>query len=180
MNAMGAAKRRFILIEMDQNTASEKTAKRLSLAISGYKELVKPFRQIDPLGGGFRYCRLGVPLFNEFGDIDGEVTFPDLAAHVFFAETGAPIPSKAEQGKSFLGTHGEKAVFLLFAPGQEGVPREALGNVLTPAALACLPPVADGFEGTRVVYAEGCTVAADRLRAEGVVFKQIPYQIAGI
>ena len=180
MNAMGAAKRRFILIEMDQNTASEKTAKRLSLAISGYKELVKPFRQIDPLGGGFRYCRLGAPLFNEFGDIDGEVTFPDLAAHVFFAETGAPIPSKAEQGNSFLGTHDEKAVFLLFAPGQEGVPREALGNVLTPAALAGLPPVADGFEGTRVVYAEGCTVAADRLRAEGVVFKQIPYHIAGI
>ncbi len=180
MNAMGGANRRFILIEMDQKTAAEKTAKRLSLAISGYKELVKPYRQIDPLGGGFRYCRLGVPLFNEFGDINGEVTFPDLAAHVFFAETGAPIPARAQQGNSFLGTQGEKAVFLLFTPGMEGVPREALGNVLTPAALAVLPSVPDGFAGPRVVYAEGCTVTAERLRAEGVVFKQIPYQIAGI
>jgi len=33
---------------------------------------------------------------------------------------------------------------------------------------------------TRVVYAEGCTVSADRLRATGVVFKQISYQVKGV
>lgn len=180
MNAMGKQKRRFILVEMDENTASHKTAKRLALAIDGYKEQVKPFRQVEPLGGGFRYCRLGVPLFNEFGDIDGEVSFPDLAAHVFFAETGAPIPAKAQVGNAYLGKHGEKAVYLLYAQGLEGTPREALGNVLTPDALVALPPPPEGFEGTRVVYAEGATVSADRLKAEGVVFKQIPYQIAGV
>ena len=60
MNNMVDGKRQFVLIEMDEITASEKTAKRLSLAIHGYKELVKPFRQIEGLGGGFRYCRLGV------------------------------------------------------------------------------------------------------------------------
>lgn len=180
MNAMGQATRRFILVEMDKITAPQKTAKRLSLAIAGYQEQVKPFRQIEPLGGGFRYCSLGAPLFNEFGDIDGEVTFPDLAAHVFFAETGAPIPTKARVGNSYLGKHGERAVYLLFAQGEEGMPREALGNVLTPAALAALPPTPEGFDGTRVVYAEGTTVSADRLKAERVVFKQIPYQIAGV
>jgi adenine-specific DNA-methyltransferase len=180
MNAMGKPKRRFILVELDENTASQKTAKRLSLAIGGYKEKVKPFRQVEPLGGGFRYCRLGVPLFNEFGDIDGEVSFPDLAAHVFFAETGAPIPAKAQVGNAYLGKHGEKAVYLLYAQGLEGTPREALGNVLTPGALVVLPPPPEGFEGTRIVYAEGTTVSPDRLKAERVVFKQIPYQIAGV
>lgn len=180
MNAMGQANRRFILIEMDETTAPQKTAKRLSLAISGYKEQVKPFREIEPLGGGFRYCTLGVPLFNEFGDIDGEVSFPDLAAHVFFAETGAPIPTKANVGNSYLGKHGDRAVYLLFAPGEQGMPREAIGNVLTPNALAGLPPAPEEFDGTRVVYAEGTTVSADRLKAENVVFKQIPYQIAGV
>lgn len=154
MNAMGQANRRFILIEMDETTAPQKTAKRLSLAISGYSEQVKPFRQIEPLGGGFRYCSLGVPLFNEFGDIDDEVSFPDLAAHVFFAETGAPIPAKAQVGDSYLGKHGDRVVYLLFAQGEEGMPREALGNVLTPTALAALPPPPEGFDGTRVVYAE--------------------------
>lgn len=180
LNAIGDQQRRFILIEMNEDTASQKTAKRLSLAINGYKQQVMPFRQVEPLGGGFRYCHLGAPLFNEFGDIGDKVAFPDLAAHVFFAETGAPIPAKARVGNAYLGKHGGKAVYLLFAQGQEGTPREAFGNVLTPDALVDLPPPPAGFEGIRVVYAEGTTVSPDRLKAEGVVFKQIPYQIAGV
>lgn len=120
-----------------------------------------------------------MPLFNEFGDIDSAVTFPDLAAHIFFSETGAPIPARADGSTAYLGKHGAKAVYLLFAPGQEGVPREAAGNVLTPDALVALPPPPEGFEGLRVVYAEGTTVSPERLKAEGVVFKQIPYQIDG-
>ena len=58
--------------------------------------------------------------------------------------------------------------------------REAFGNMLTPKALASLPPAPAGFEGTRIVYAEGTTVSPERLKAAGVVFKQIPYQIAGV
>ena len=80
----------------------------------------------------------------------------------------------------YLGKHGGKAVYLLFAPGQEGMPREAMGNVLTPDALANLPAPPEGFEGSRVVYAEGCTVSPDRLKSESVVFKQIPYQVEGV
>lgn len=171
--------RKFILVELDEGVASATTAPRLERVISGYLRNGDPKDRVIGVGGGFRYCRLGVPLFNEFGDIDGEVSFPDLAAHVFFAETGAPIPTKAQVGNAYLGKHGEKAVYLLYAQGQEGTPREALGNVLTPDALVALPPPPAGFEGTRVVYAEGTTVSADRLKAEGVVFKQIPYQIAG-
>ena len=49
----------------------------------------------------------------------------------------------------------------------------------TPDALANLPAPSNDFGGVRVVYAEGCTVSADRLKAESVVFKQIPYQIDG-
>lgn len=147
--------------------------------IGGYNHDGDPEKPIEGLGGGFRYCHLGVPLFNEYGDIDTAVTFPDLAAHIFFAETGVPIPSKASEASSYLGKHGGKAVYLLFAPGQEGTPREALGNVLTPSALTALPAPAESFEGVRVVYAEGTTVSADRLKTEGVVFKQIPYQIEG-
>jgi adenine-specific DNA-methyltransferase len=180
LNKKDEGKRRFILIEMLEHVAREVSAKRLRRVISGYDKEGDANKPVPGLGGGFRYCRLGVPLFNEFGDIDGEVSFPDLAAHVFFAETGAPIPARAQAGHAYLGKHGEKAVYLLFTTGQEGVPREALGNMLTPDALAALPPPPEGFAGTRVVYAEGTTVSPDRLKAEGVVFKQIPYQIAGV
>ena len=181
LNAKDGKNRQFILVEMDEISASTRTSSRLSKVISGYSFQETNGRTVDvpPLGGGFRYCRLGVPLFNEFGDIDTSVTFPDLAAHIFFAETGAPIPSKAKGNSPYLGKHGDKAVYLLFAAGLEGTPREAQGNVLTPDALTALPAPPDGFEGLLVVYAEGTTVSPDRLKAEGVVFKQIPYQIEG-
>ena len=48
------------------------------------------------LGGGFRYCKLDRPLFDETGNIGSEVKFGDLAAHAFFAETGRPIPKPME------------------------------------------------------------------------------------
>lgn len=180
LNKQDGGTRRFIMCEMEPAISKDVTAERLSRVITGYDKGGDPAKPVPGLGGGFRYCRLGTPLFNEFGDIDGAVAFPDLAAHVFFAETGAPIPAKAWAGHAYLGKHGGKAVYLLFAPGQEGTPREAFGNVLTPAALAALPTAPEGFSGTRVVYAEGCTVAPDRLKAEGVVFKQIPCHIAGV
>ena len=180
LNKSDGSDRKFILVEMNEKIAPNATAKRLGLAIKGYDKAGDADKPVEGLGGGFRYCRLGVPLFNEFGDIDTSVNFPDLAAHIFFSETGAPIPSKADGTSSYIGKHSEKAVYLLFAAGQEGTPREAMGNVLTPDALTALPKPPEDFEGTRVVFAEGTTVSPDRLKAEGVVFKQIPYQIEGV
>lgn len=178
-NALLQTNRRFILIEMDQEIATKITAERLSRVITGYNESGDAEKPVEGLGGGFRFCRLGTPLFNEFGDIDVGVTFPDLAAHVFFAETGAPIPKKAIIGKPYLGHHQGKAVYLLFAEAQPGFAREASGNVLTPDVLASLPTPDDGFDGERVVFGEGCTVTKERLKEENIIFKQIPYQIEG-
>ena len=93
--------RSFILVEMDENTAPDITAQRLKCVIEGYDQHGDPEKPVEPLGGGFRYCRLGTPLFNEFGDIDGGVIFPDLAAHVFFSETGSPLPHKVDGATAF-------------------------------------------------------------------------------
>lgn len=177
LNKRDFGKRRFILVEMDEKIASTITSERLRRVIEGYDRSGNAGEPIEGLGGGFRYCTLGTPLFNEFGDIDAAVTFPDLAAHIFFSETGVPIPKKVSQASAFIGIHRDKAVYLLFSPSEQGFPREASGNVLTPDALEGLPlPPAD-FEGERVVFAEGCTVTSERLKAEGITFKQIPYQI---
>ena len=51
--------------------------------------------------------------------------------------------------------------------------------MLTPERLAQLPDPPEGFEGIRVVYAEGYTVSPERLKAARVVFRQIPYRIEG-
>lgn len=178
LNKQDGGNRQFILVEMDEGIAANVTAERLRRVISGYDKGGDATKPVAGLGGGFRFCRLGVPLFDEYGDIAEEVTFPDLAAHIFFSETGVPIPARA--GSELLGIHQGRAVYLLFDAAHAGAAREAAGNVLTPDRLTNLPAPPQGFEGTRVVYAEGCTVSADRLKAAGVVFKQIPYQVEGV
>lgn len=176
LNSHSLQKRRFITIELDPVTAQEKTAKRLSAAIGGYTEKVKPFREITGLGGGFRYCTLGKPLFDEWGGITEGVTFADLAAFVFFSETGSPIPAKATGQTSLLGSFRDRAVHLLWSAKSAGVADPDIGNVLTPDLLAKLP-----FSPDRsiVVYGEGCTVPRERLASAGITFKQIPYQVMG-
>lgn len=178
MNRKDGRSRRFILVEMDEGIARTITSERLRRVILGYDRGGDPEKPVEGLGSGFRFCRLGVPLFDEFGDIAQEVEFPDLAAHIFFSETGVPIPHRATS--EYLGTHQGRAVYLLFDAANAQTPREAAGNVLTLDRLAALPPPPEGFEGLRVVYAEGCTVSADRLKAQGVLFKQIPYQVEGV
>ncbi|KCZ92204.1 adenine-specific DNA-methyltransferase [Hyphomonas johnsonii MHS-2] len=178
LNNQDGGSRRFILVEMDQAISEEVTAERMRRVINGFDKNGNAATPVEGLGSGFRFCRLGVPLFDEFGDVAREVTFPDLAAHIFFSETGVPIPHRAQS--DFLGVFQDRAVYLLFDAAHAETPREAAGNVLTPDRLDALPPVPEAFDGTRVIYAEGCTVSAARLKRAGAVFKQIPYQIDGV
>ena len=157
---------------------SEYIAPRLKLVVEGQDHLGITSEAEWAGGSGFRFCRLGTPLFDEYGDIASEVTFPDLGAHIFFTETGSPIPHPAQS--ELLGTHQGRAVYLLFDAAHPGSAREASGNVLTPDRLASLPAPPEGFDGICVVYAEGCTVSAERLKSAGVLFKQIPYQVEGV
>lgn len=131
-------------------------------------------------GGGFRFCTLGESLFDADGNVSPSVTFPDLAAHVFFCETGSPIPKRADGASPLIGTFQNRAIYLLHSAEAVGMAREQAGNVLTGAVLETLPLPDKDFAGARIVYAEGCTVPDDRLSALGVTFKQIPYQIEGI
>lgn len=178
LNHLGEANRRFVLVELEPTTARDKTAKRLTACIEGYAEKVKPSRKIEGLGGGFRYCTLGKPLFDEWGSITEGVTFSDLAAFVFFSDTGSPIPTKAQAEVPLIGMFMGRAIYLLWSAGSAGVASQEAGNVLTPERLANLPLPSADFDGGRTIYAEGCTVAAERLAAAGVTFKQIPYQVA--
>ena len=131
-------------------------------------------------GGGFRFCVLGEPLFDGSGNVSSNVTYADLAAHVFFCETGSPIPHRADGTSPLLGTFQGRAIYLLHSAEAIGVPSSNAGNILTAALLDRLPLPKNDFVGARVVYAEGCTVPDDRLSRLGFAFKQVPYQIEGI
>lgn len=163
--------RRFILVEMDEQITSDITAQRIQKAINGYKDGDK---KIPALGGGFRYCTLGKPLFNEFGGIAADVKFTDLAAHIFFSETGSPIPKKPKT--ALLGVFEKQAIYLLYNGIMGDKSREG-GNMLTIETLHELPPHPNGKKAVRVVYGEGCFLSPSRLRRENILFQQIPYKI---
>ncbi len=177
LNREDGSERKFILIEMDPSISRSLTSERLRRAIQGYSfEKPKGGKvNVEGLGGGFRYCELGEPMFDADGSIQERVSFAELAAHVFFTETGAPIPRRATHKTPLLGAHNGKAVYLLFN-GVMGDKRPQGGNVLTSDVLRDLPDDPGG-EGVRVIYGEGCRLGPARLKREGVVFKQVPYQI---
>ena len=131
-NAQDSGHRKFILVEMLPAVAEAITSKRLKKVINGNKDENKRF------GGGFRYYRLGCPLFDEYGNVFGEVRFADLAKHVYFSETGTPLPDGADLSTPLIGTHDGRAVYLLY----NGILKDKNpknGNVLTREVLACLP-----------------------------------------
>ena len=131
-------------------------------------------------GSGFRFCTLGEPLCDADGNVSPAVNYAALAAHVFFCETGSPIPRRADGTTPLIGTFQGRVIYLLHAADSTGVANPNAGNVLTASVLETLPLPEDGFTGARIVYGEGCTVPDDRLNAHGVTFKQIPYQIEGL
>ena len=181
-NRHDASRRKFILVEMDVGIASEITSKRLQKAIEGYTKSGRSGNStaVLPLGSGFRFCTLGEPLFDADGNVSPAVTYPDLAAHVFFCETGSPIPRRAEATSALIGTFQGRAIYLLHNADAVGVASANAGNVLTGSILDALPLPEPDFTGARIVYGEGCTVPDERLSRLGVTFKQIPYQIEGL
>lgn len=165
LNKEKGGNRRFILVEMEEKICQEVTAERLKRVINGYGEN-------EGLGGGFRYCKLGEPLFDELGNIREDVKFNDLAHHIFFSETGLPLPKNVKKNSPLIGTHNSVAYYLLFN-GVLGDKTVNGGNILTSKVLGSLPK----HNGSKVIFSEGTRLSASRLRRENVKFKQIPYEI---
>jgi len=174
MNKCDGGNRRFILVEMEPEICRTVTAQRLTRVIRGYtrKGAAEKTQEVPGLGGGFRYCTLAEPMFDKTGSICPEVDFADLAAHVFFTETGEPIPKRATAKTPLIGQCKGTAYYLLFN-GVLGDKRPDGANVLTAKVLERLPP----HNGPKVVYGEGCRLGAARLKRESIVFKQVPYEV---
>jgi adenine-specific DNA-methyltransferase len=171
LNHLDGGQRRFVLIEMDATIARTVTTERLKKAIEGY-ESANGGEVVPGLGGGYRFCELGEPLFDEAGGIRAGVTYSELAQHVYFTETGVPLP-KGTDGKSpLLGVNDGTAFYLLYN-GVLGDRRPDSGNVLTSAVLSELPP----YDGPKIIYGEGCRLGSTRLERERITFKQTPYDV---
>ncbi len=175
--------RRWIGIEMGEHAATH-CLPRLQKVIEGEQGGISKAVHWQG-GGGFRFMRLGETVFDAQGHINPQVRFAALAAFVWQQETHTAYRAEAcgaRAGTPLLGVsqpsaEGEPATacYLLYN-GILGDRRPESGNVLTLAVLHALK-ASCWHAGPKVLYGEACRLGAARLAAEGVVFRQIPYEL---
>lgn len=165
--------RRYIGIEMGEHAATH-CLPRLKKVVEGEQGGISESVGWKG-GGGFRFMKLGEPVFKDDGTINPAVRFASLASYLWFLETGAPHASNRFVSP-LLGISNGTAIIVLYN-GILGDRRPQAGNVLTHAIwngiLAQLPP----HDGPRLIYGEACRLSPQKLRQMNVVFKQIPYDI---
>jgi len=170
LNKQDGGNRRFILVEMESNIARDITAERIRRVALGYRN--RQGERVEGLAGTFRYCTLGPTLFDANGRISEEVRYTELASHIYFVETGEPLTKRANGKTPLLGICRGVGIYLLYNGVLKDKSPEG-GNVLTRSVLEHLPP----HDGPKVVYGTSCRLGSERLRREGITFKQIPYAI---
>ena len=160
--------RRYLAIERGEHAVTKCHPRLLGVVKGEQSGISKAVGWQD--GGGFRFYRLGAPVFDETGHVSPAIRFASLAAHLWFVQTG--IPYKGRATSPFLGAH-EGVSFYLLYNGILGDKSVSGGNVLTGRILATLPK----HDGAKVIFGEGCRLSAERLLAEHITFRQIPYEI---
>ena len=173
-NAIDGGNRRFILIELSDYVDTV-TAERVRRVISGYGEGKNAVAGID---SGFSYYELGPALFDvEEPPIASRSASPTISLnadapveavrrYVWHTETRSGYVDRTGECPWLLGEHAQAAYYLVYSPGEE--------TVLDYGLLKALP-----VKGSpTVVYANRCILSTGQLEAAGVVFKQIPSQIA--
>ncbi len=192
--------RRWIGIEMGEHAATH-CLPRLQKVINGEQGGISKAVGWQG-GGGFRFMKLGAPVFDENGRIHPEVRFATLAAFIWQQETGVAFdPAAAKPGTPYLGVYyqinsclrpldaGQEPISFIKTPkfacyllfnGILKDKRPASGNVLTQAVLdALLALHATTPEPTAplLVYGEACRLGAESLKQANVTFKHIPYDV---
>ena len=168
--------RRYIGIEMGEHAVTH-CAPRLKKVIEGEQGGISKSVGWQS-GGGFRFYRLGPPVFDENGQIQQDVRFPVLAAHVWFSETNRPWIG--EGVSPLLGLHDGRAYALLYN-GILGDKRPGSGNVLIHATLRAIRDAISkehpGFDGPLTVYGEQSRLRESTLERERITFKQTPHEV---
>lgn len=165
--------RRFIGIEMGDHAVTHCQPRQVKVTDGEQGGISKA--QDWQGGGGFRFYRLGPPVFDDMGQLQPDIRFPTLAAHIWFSEFNHPWtpPSAASP---FLGAHKGQGLALLYN-GILGDKSVNGGNVLTRKTLKIIRDAAGGFDGPLTIYGERTVLADASLDAEGIVFKQTPYDV---
>jgi adenine-specific DNA-methyltransferase len=166
--------RRYIGIELG-NQAITHCVPRLKAVIDGEQGGISESVNWQG-GGGFRFYELGDAIFDEDGHVTQNITYEQLAAHLWFYETKTPY-KKPEHKSTALGIHNGIAYALLY----NGILQDKRvdgGNVLTSKTLDVIKADFGNAEYDKlVVYGEASRLGSNRMRENNIEFKQTPYDI---
>lgn len=160
--------RRYIGIEMGDHAVTH-VVPRMQKVVDGEQGGISKAVEWQG-GGGFRFYQLGSTIFDAEGNINPEIRFAYLAAHIWFSETRSALHEEADS--PYLGTHNGTAYYLLYN-GILGDKRPDGGNVLTSKVLSHLP----SHDGPKVIYGETSRLGQARLKDLNIIFKQTPYDV---
>ena len=145
--------------EKENYTKIEKTFKENVLKVEGIKE-IQEFK--DGLGGGFKYCELSEDIFDEFGELNSNLTFEDIAKHIYFVEFKKPI-SKEDISNPFVGSFEKKHIYFFENRFKISDMKKILKNH-------------DEYKQI-IVYTKRTTISEDELKSNNIVVRYIPYDI---
>lgn len=161
LNKQDGGNRKFILVEM-MDYAETITAERVKRVIAGYGEGNKA---VAGLGGDFSYYELGEPLFKDDKNLNEAVGEEEIRKYVYYMETKQPLEENTADTRYYLGKHNDTAYYFYYEKDKPTtLNREFLATVKTKAT---------GY----LIYADICTLSAETLSQNGIVFKKIPRDI---
>ena len=161
LSQSGKGLRKFILVEME-DYADSITAERVKRVIKGYGE---GGGAVPGTAGNFSFYDLGEPLL--IGDCLNEAVSVDkIREYIWFMETKTPyVPNKGDN-PYYLGKHNNTGYYFYYEPQSV--------TVLDYAFLSTILEKADGT----VIYADRCSISAEKLSQMGIVFRKIPRDIS--
>ena len=159
--------RKFILIQIDEELKDHIKVPDGTIfkdVISITHERIKRSMKKYEYNGGFEFCELDKPLFNEEGQIEQECTFEQLATYIYFTETNTNLDTKLIDNY-FVGAYNETEFYLLF--------KEKGKNILNKDFLRKIKK----NDQKKVIYADKCLIDDKILEKLKIKFKQIPYEV---
>jgi adenine-specific DNA-methyltransferase len=174
--------RRYIGVEMGEQ-AKTHCAVRLKKVIDGEQGGISKAVGWNG-GGGFRFFTLGDAVFDSERRIKQDISFENLAAHIYFTETKKPMP-KRKNNSTFLGIHEGTAYALLYngilddksADGGNVLTHKTLNHIMNDIDAAAKRNKADLDYNQLVIYGEAARLTYVNLEFNNIIFKQTPYDI---
>lgn len=166
--------RRYIGIEMG-NHAITHCVPRLKAVVDGEQGGISKSVSWQG-GGGFRFYKLGNEVFDAEGNINENISFENLSAHIWFTETKTPF-NKPTAKSTYLGSYNNVSYALLY----NGILKDKRvdgGNVLTNKTLnVILEDMQHQPYEKLVIYGESSRISQPRLKSLNIEFKQTPYDV---